>query len=513
MRGFAFLLIVLLLSPGFALARGVALVIGNADYANVSVLDNPGNDAAAVASALERQGFEVLKRTDLNRVEMRNTLRDFRRLADGADVALVYYAGHGIEIGGVNYLVPVDARLEDERDAGLEMVEVDLILRQISGAGKLKMVVLDACRNNPFVVKMKREETGRNVGSGLGRIEYAEADTLIAYAAAAGEITPDGQSGGNSPFTLAFVNALQGPPADVRRLLGRARDELRQSVPGAAPFVYTSLGGGELIINPLSPQAPAPQQTTATDATGGSISADFVRIDRDGTWEDWNDFLTRWEGQSDHPLYAFALEKREALKTTAPASGSTVEPDVVASDVVASVAPVAVPEPVTGQADRQPAAVEPPDPVTPEVAPRTRDEAARALQEVLRDRGCYRGGIDGILGRGSQRGLTTLGGEIGRDLPLASTAPADEIEAMIAVLNSHPGTQCPAVTVRTQPPKKTTTSGGSTAPVQAKPAATAAPESKPESGSQNYGRKDATKLVPYAPSDCIGNSRKWYDCD
>ena len=123
-RIFCALLLCLALAPA-AWARGVALVIGNARYANVSELDNPANDVTSVADALRDQGFEVFAHTDLGRVEMRNALRDFRRLADESDVALVYYAGHGIEIAGVNYLVPVDARLEDERDAGLEMVEVD----------------------------------------------------------------------------------------------------------------------------------------------------------------------------------------------------------------------------------------------------------------------------------------------------------------------------------------------------------------------------------------------------
>ncbi len=478
--------------PLTAWAGGVALVIGNSKYANVSELDNPGNDALAVAEGLRRQGFNVLAATDLNRVEMRNALRDFRRLADEADVALVYYAGHGIEIAGVNYLVPVDARLEDERDAGLEMVEVDLILRQISGAKQLKMVVLDACRNNPFVVKMRRENAGRNVGNGLGRVDFAQPDTLIAYAAAAGEITPDGTPGGNSPFTRAFLNALQGPPADVRRLLGRARDELRQSVPGAAPFIYTSLGGGEMVINPLNaPRTePAPRPETAT----GSISEDFVRIDRDGTIDDWNAFLVRWEDQSNHPLYAFALEKREALKPTVTARNSqSAEPAPEPETAVA-----AVPTPTPTPAPE-------PEPV------RTRDEAARALQTVMKERGCYRGGIDGILGRGSQRGLTAFGGEIGETISLNSRAAAEQIEAAIATFMDHPDVNCPVVAVRTAPakPKPKTT----TATTTQRPAAEPVKVPEPEDSSTSYGRDDATKLQPVQTSDCIGNRRKFYDCD
>jgi len=205
-----------------ALAENVALIIGNSAYTAVATLDNPSNDSVAVAAALTQQGFDVMRTDDLDRNQMYDALRTFRNMADKAEFALVYYAGHGIEVGGKNFLVPVDAWLEDERDASVEMISLDVVMRQISGASLVKMVVLDACRNNPFVTKMKRENTGRNVGVGLGNIQTAQADTLIAYAAAAGEITPDGVNGGNSPFTQAFVNALHGPPADVRRLLGPA---------------------------------------------------------------------------------------------------------------------------------------------------------------------------------------------------------------------------------------------------------------------------------------------------
>ena len=209
------------------MATNAALVIGNSAYQSVSELPNPRRDSAAIADALTRQGFDVVRMDDLNRNDMYDALRAFRDKADEADIALIYYAGHGIEIEGRNYLVPVDAELVDERDAPVEMIHVDALLRQMSGARSMKMLVLDACRNNPFVARMQREDAGRNVGSGLANIEYAEADTLIAYAAAAGEITPDGVAGGNSPFTRAFLNAIDGPPQDVRRAARGSSDERR----------------------------------------------------------------------------------------------------------------------------------------------------------------------------------------------------------------------------------------------------------------------------------------------
>lgn len=505
--------IFLICLPVMLLADKVALVIGNSKYASVSELDNPHNDSVAVTAALRQQGFEVVSANDLGRVAMRDALRRFRDKADQSRVALVYYAGHGIEISGENYLVPVDARLEDERDAELEMIELDLVLRQISGARDLKMVVLDACRNNPFVVKMKRRNSGRSVSSGLGRIEYADADTLIAYAAAAGEVTPDGASGGNSPFTSAFVRALDGPPTDVRRLLGRVRDHMRDTVPGAAPFVYTSLGGGEFIINPKGAKAAPPARvapkptpnTSATQPSQSSISQDFIAVDRAGTFEDWDAFLIKHESQSAHPLYAFALEKREALRPTS-VSRQTPEPKPETTAVV--------PQPI------------------PEIAPvieqvMTEDEAARSLQTLLKERGCYRGAIDGQFGKNSRAALVSFGRQAGATVPFDRDAGAAGLLAAAGVVKVNPNVICPKQSVarRTNPKPATRVT-----PQQAKPApvvvapsvAVAAPKASTgqkvdtrddDSTTSPYARKDASKPVPYTPSDCIGTRSKLFDCD
>lgn len=477
MKRILILLLVLLLPSG-AWASKVALVIGNSAYSAVEVLDNPQNDARDVAAALMRQGFEVVRGDDLSRVQMRDLLRRFREKADAADVALVYYAGHGIEISGRNYLVPVDARLEDERDAELEMVELDLVLGQISGARALKMVVLDACRNNPFVVRMKRSTRGRSVRSGLGRIEHADADTLIAYAAAAGGITPDGTPGGNSPFTAAFVASLEGPPTDVRRLLGRVRDKMRQTVPGAAPFVYTSLGGGEFIINPQSPRQkrmpnlPTGPQT-ATAQTPGSISADFVRIDRSGSFADWNDFLVRHEGQSDHPLYAFALEKRESLR---PKNGAAPRPPRQNEQVAAL--GFGTDELARPREEPRNLAI-----VAPKVE-LTEDQAKRRLQTLLRDAGCYRGRIDGILGRGSRRGIDGFARQADVGFPANTSAGGAALRDAIALIEANPGTKCPAPVVVRKAPKRTTPTASRTTPKpQVSPTAvapqSAAPTTRP----------------------------------
>ncbi|TDE37405.1 caspase family protein [Antarcticimicrobium sediminis] len=512
-----FLIFILLILSSGVRAERVALVIGNSAYSTVAPLDNPRNDSTAVAAALTRQGFTVMRGDNLGRVGMRDTLRQFRDMADRADIALVYYAGHGIEIGGVNYLVPVDARLEDERDAPLEMVDLDLVLRQISGAHVMKMVVLDACRNNPFVIRMQQSGSSRAIGQGLADLRTNQSDTLVAYAAAAGAITPDGAEGGNSPFTAAFLAALDGPPADVRRVLGRVRDGMRKSVPGAAPFVYSSLGGGAYVINPQSagvqPQSPAPDTSAAQTAAGVSLAEDFVRIDRDGTLAGWDGFLIRHQGQSDHPLYGFALERREALrKDTRPEPQGTLPGNVqgTVQDTVQTEPP--------GETRGEPMPA--PAPVLPTTA-----EVARDIQRALHASGCYRGGIDGILGRNSRRGLAAFGDAAGIEVP--SAMPGDVVGLIVlrSLLARHAGTECKQAPVAARPRPQTAKAPAPKAAQKtlqktpAKPPSvrgSAAASSPQGTGTNLIGartRKDTTKLAPVISSDCIGPRRKLFDCD
>lgn len=485
------LFILFLCLPAVAIARNVALVIGNSTYEYVAELSNPQNDSAAISSALTAQGFEVISGNNLNRVEMRKTLRKFRDMADSADIALVYYAGHGIEIAGQNYLMPVDASLEDERDAGLEMIDVDLVLRQISGAKMLKMVVLDACRNNPFITKMKRENAGRNVGRGLAIVDSAEADTLIAYAAAAGEVTPDGDSGGNSPFTAAFLKALSGPPSDVRRMLGAVRDQMRQTVPGAAPFIYSSLGGGEYVINPESKQAePDPVETVMP--APNLISQDFVTTDQSRSVANWDAFLVKYEAQNQHPLYAFALQRRQALldgveveraQQAAVEQAAAREAELAAARESELAAALAREEAATKEREALQAAIDqlreqntaaraaaaaagaalPAVSVTA-TAPATVNQAARELQTLLKGRGCYFGSIDGIWGRGSTAALAGFLKETGvtRNAPRDPLLP--DMVQYISAINETPGTNCaarpaPRKSAKTEPKAKSESFG------------------------------------------------------
>lgn len=513
MRFLATILFLLCL-PAIGWAERVALIIGNSDYTSVAPLDNPQNDSAAVARALSEQGFQVIRGDNLGRVAMRNTLREFRTMADRSEIALVYYAGHGIEIGGINYLVPVDARLEDERDAGLEMIEVDLVLRQISGARTLKMVVLDACRNNPFVTKMQRQGGNRSIRQGLGDIRSTEADTLISYAAAAGEITPDGQAGENSPFTAAFLTALAGPPTDVRRMLGRVRDQMRQTVPGAAPFVYSSLGGGEYVINPRSaggtPAAPTPAKadpdTTGGGAGTGSISLDFVRIDKNGSVADWNEFLIRHEAQSSHPLYAFALEKRATLqgRENNPSASAPVD-----SSVDSSVdSPVTTSTPADNgtarSSDKKASILSPSLVIVPNVTAR---QAAQSLQSALKNQACYHGRIDGIFGRNSKRGLAEFARRADVTIALPPSPDVGDLLEALDVVEAFPDVKCPRVARRDPKPRKPKATAPAVNPPKATTSTAAAPKRTGPSGAPaatdpNSGEKSKLKTPVFSSLPC-----------
>src|SRR5712692_485632 len=178
--------LLLVCQPAFAEKRG-ALVLGNSAYQNAPQLANPVNDGAVVAATLKNAGFDIVdSRHDLPAAETRRALRDFADRARDADIAVVYYAGHGIEVDGANYLIPVDARLERDTDVYDEALSLERVLIAIEPAKKLRLVILDACRDNPFSKSMKRTLASSAIGQGLDKIEQTSPNMLIAYSAKAG---------------------------------------------------------------------------------------------------------------------------------------------------------------------------------------------------------------------------------------------------------------------------------------------------------------------------------------
>jgi uncharacterized caspase-like protein len=224
--------------------RRIALVIGNSGYKLVGELPNPRRDAALVAASLKADGFEVTLITDASRQQMVDALRLFRDQADSADWAVVYYAGHGIEIGGTNFLVPVDAHLRSDVDAPDEAIPLDRIMDTVSGAKKLKLVVLDACRDNPFTRTMKRSIAFRSVSRGLASVR-PEGGVLVVYAAEDGQVAEDGD-GKQSPFSEAFVRYLAEPGLEINKLFRLVTaDVLKSTGNRQRPYQYGSLPGAE----------------------------------------------------------------------------------------------------------------------------------------------------------------------------------------------------------------------------------------------------------------------------
>jgi uncharacterized caspase-like protein len=209
----------MVLAPDVAWAdKRVALIVGNSTYQTVPQLPNPSRDASAVAKMFRDAGFDSVEvQLNVGNLEFKRSIRKFEAAADQADIAVVYYAGHGLEISGTNYLIPVDARLASDRDADDEAIPLERMVSSADGAKRLRLVILDACRDNPFVNTMRRERkmASRAVTAGLGKVEPTSTDTLIAYAAKAGSTADDGD-GQHSPFTTAILKNLTVPGLDVR---------------------------------------------------------------------------------------------------------------------------------------------------------------------------------------------------------------------------------------------------------------------------------------------------------
>jgi uncharacterized caspase-like protein len=304
-----------LLVCGPALAeKRVALVLGNSAYQNVAPLANPVNDSSKIASTLKEAGFDVVdSRRDLSAADTRRALRDFADRSRDADIAVVYYAGHGIEVDGGNYLIPVDAKLERDTDVYDEALSLDRILIAIEPAKKLRLVILDACRDNPFARTMKRTVASRAIGQGLAKVEPTSPNVLIAYSAKAGSTAADGD-GKNSPFTSALSHHLTKPGLDVRRAFGFVRDEVLKTTGNKQePFVYGSLGGEDV---PLVPAHPA-EAVPATPALSAQAEArrDYELALQVGNKSALNAFLAQYPDGFYASLATLQLDKLAAEET------------------------------------------------------------------------------------------------------------------------------------------------------------------------------------------------------
>ncbi len=236
-------------APAKALAAAsehrVALVIGNSAYKSAPELPNPRRDAQLIADALKNLRFDkVVLANDLSREAMIATLRNFASDADKADWAVIYYAGHGIEAGGINYMIPIDAKLVTDRDVQYEAVPLDQVMSATEGSKKLRLVLLDACRNNPFANRIKRTMASRAIGRGLAQVE-PDVGTLVVFAAKDGQVALDGD-GQHSPFAEAVAKNLPIPGVEINKFFRLVRDDVMDATARQQqPFVYGSVTGRE----------------------------------------------------------------------------------------------------------------------------------------------------------------------------------------------------------------------------------------------------------------------------
>lgn len=299
-----FLATIVFLSSSLQAAEDVrvALVIGNSQYTSVQSLTNPSHDIADIGAALARLGFEVDERHDLDSRELNIALRDFSRKANAADMAIIYFAGHGIEIDQRNYLVPVDALLERPSDVIFEATEMGKFLQAVEGAKLLRLLLLDACRNNPFLRRMAGAST-RSLNRGLGSVE-PQAGVLVGYSAKSGTVALDGV-GRNSPYAEALLAHLETPGLEIGQLFRRVRDSVLKSTRGLQePFTYGSLPAADIYLGSPPPKGPS----------NSEILQDFFAADSRDTEQSWQSFIEEYDELASEEVIGRARDKLAALR-------------------------------------------------------------------------------------------------------------------------------------------------------------------------------------------------------
>jgi hypothetical protein len=280
--------------------KRVAFVVGNSAYKNVAPLPNPAIDAKSMAKLLRNVGFDVVEGANLTRDKMTEKLLEFGKKAEGSDVALFFYAGHGIAINGTNYLLPIDADLKSEMDVKLgAAINIDVTLDQTMGDAKVKLVFLDACRDNPFAARIRSAKATRsvNVQSGLAEMKSGEG-TLIAFATGPGQTALDGEAGTNSPFTRALMANIVAPGIEIQQAMTKVRFQVQDETKSQLPWGHTNLTG-PVFLNPLqaAPGAPAEAANAPTAATGpvSEVELEFWHSVKDSNKpEELNAYLTNY---------------------------------------------------------------------------------------------------------------------------------------------------------------------------------------------------------------------------
>ena len=271
----------ILVTPVSALAKRVALVIGNAAYENASPLANPRNDAMAISTKLQTLGFEIIEGYDLGFHDMSLLLRDFARTSRGAELSVVFYAGHGMAVNGENYLVPVDAIMEEESAIGWELIPMSMITNQFNNDEGAHLLLLDACRDNPLAGKLASAtgdatRSATNAGLAMVNVPASGKGTGIAFATAPGAVARDGD-GAHSPFTEALLSHLGASNVAVSSIMNRVNADVREATGDDQIPWFNSSFTGDVFLNEVQEvaavAAPALQNTQPVINDGGALTA------------------------------------------------------------------------------------------------------------------------------------------------------------------------------------------------------------------------------------------------
>jgi hypothetical protein len=364
--GLALGLLLMWADPAFA-ERRVALVIGNSAYQNAPALANPRRDAQAMAAMFQKAGFDVVSAEyDAGILQFKRAIAQFADEASRSDIAVVFYSGYGIDVGGINYLVPVDAKLASDRDATVAAITLDALAKSVDKAKRLRLVIVDASRGDPFVPAMRQRAAAPHVADpGLAEPEPTPGE-VIAYAAIAGTEAEDGD-GEHSTYTAAVLHNLFTPGLDIRLAFGRILvDVLKKTSKRQNPLVYGSFGGGNIAL------VPAPRDRPSRDLEGEKI--DYGVVQKIGLARAYEVFLVQ------HPTGFYSTVAREELRIaeTQPAKPPATRPPVLG--------PIA-------SLEGAPPVIAPPGSL-PEV--NSPGQVAVAQQELTR-LGCFSGAADGSL--------------------------------------------------------------------------------------------------------------------
>ena len=227
--------------------KRIALLIGNYTYKNETELLNPANDVRDLSKKLKEIGFDVSSNENLTDKQMELKIASFGEKAKNSDIALFYFSGHGIEIGGQNYMIPVDARMNNESSAKVEAINLDLITDMTSKSSKLGIVLIDACRNNPFLSRMLSQNKTKSISKGLAEVDTRE-NLIISFAAAAGNLAMDGPVGGNSPYAKALLKYI-GEREEIGMLFRKVGDEVRELTDNTQrPMLKLDLSGEKFFL-------------------------------------------------------------------------------------------------------------------------------------------------------------------------------------------------------------------------------------------------------------------------